>query len=43
MFKILVIIIIAVGIFFWYTNSGDPIKKEILSPTTPQSVQLTTA
>ena len=40
MFKIFVIIIIAVGIFFWYPTSGDPIKKEILSPTTPHSVQL---
>ena len=27
MFKIFVIIIIAVGIFFWYPTSGDPIKK----------------
>ena len=40
MFKIFVIIIIAVGIFFWYPTSGDPIKKEILSPTTQHSVQL---
>ena len=38
MFKIFVIIIIAVGIFFWYPTSGDPIKKEILSPTTQHSV-----
>ena len=40
MFKIFVIIIIAVGIFFWYPTSGEKKKKEILSPTTPHSVQL---
>ena len=40
MFKIFVIIIIAVGIFFWYPTSGDPIQKEIPAETPQHSVQL---
>ncbi|MCD7873552.1 MAG: transglycosylase domain-containing protein [Acidaminococcaceae bacterium] len=39
MFKILVLIIAAVSIFFWYPASGDPIQKDVVKPAPQHTVQ----
>ena len=39
MFKILVLIIAAVSIFFWYPASGDPIQKDVAKPAPQHTVQ----
>jgi membrane peptidoglycan carboxypeptidase len=39
MFKILVLIIAAVSIFFWYPASSDPIQKDVAKPAPQHTVQ----